>query len=76
MSNINSNDQIETAEEFEIRHQDVLCTNESKLVHPWWYNLKYMLVGIIFGIVFVKAEIVSWFRIQEMFRSLHFLCME
>jgi uncharacterized membrane protein YedE/YeeE len=25
------------------------------------------LVGIGFGIVFVKAEIVSWFRIQEMF---------
>lgn len=31
-------------------------------------NLKYILVGIFFGIVFVKAEIVSWFRIQEMFR--------
>jgi uncharacterized membrane protein YedE/YeeE len=32
------------------------------------HNIKYMLVGIVFGIVFVKAEIVSWFRIQEMFR--------
>lgn len=31
-------------------------------------NLKYGLLGICFGIVFVKAEIVSWFRIQEMFR--------
>lgn len=31
-------------------------------------NLKYLLVGVIFGIVFVKSEIVSWFRIQEMFR--------
>lgn len=31
-------------------------------------NLKYLVVGIIFGIVFLKAEIVSWFRIQEMFR--------
>lgn len=31
-------------------------------------NLKYMLVGIAFGVVFVKAEIISWFRIQEMFR--------
>lgn len=31
-------------------------------------NVKYMVVGVIFGIVFVKAEIVSWFRIQEMFR--------
>jgi uncharacterized membrane protein YedE/YeeE len=27
-----------------------------------------MIVGILFGILFVKAEIVSWFRIQEMFR--------
>jgi uncharacterized protein len=26
------------------------------------------LVGIAFGIVFIKGEIVSWFRIQEMFR--------
>lgn len=35
-------------------------------------NLKYILVGIFFGIVFVKAEIVSWFRIQEMFRLASF----
>ena len=34
----------------------------------WYYNLKYMLVGILFGIVFVKSEVVSWYRIQEMFR--------
>lgn len=26
------------------------------------------MVGVVFGIVFVKAEIISWFRIQEMFR--------
>jgi uncharacterized protein len=31
-------------------------------------NIKYLIVGIVFGIVFVKAEIISWFRIQEMFR--------
>lgn len=30
-------------------------------------NIKYLIVGIIFGIVLVKAEIISWFRIQEMF---------
>ena len=29
---------------------------------------KYLIVGILFGIVFIKAEIISWFRIQEMFR--------
>ncbi|MFY7810186.1 MAG: DUF6691 family protein [Flavobacterium sp.] len=31
-------------------------------------NFKFLLVGIVFGIVFVKAEIISWFRIQEMFK--------
>ena len=30
--------------------------------------IKYSVVGIVFGIVFVKAEIISWFRIQEMFK--------
>ncbi|EPR67605.1 DUF6691 family protein [Cyclobacterium qasimii] len=30
--------------------------------------LKYLFVGIVFGIIFVKGEIISWFRIQEMFR--------
>ena len=44
------------------------CVNASEQQHPGWYNLKYTVVGIIFGIVFVKAEIISWFRIQEMFR--------
>ena len=32
------------------------------------YNFRYLLVGVVFGILFVKAEIISWFRIQEMFR--------
>jgi len=31
-------------------------------------NLKYLVVGMLMGIVFVKSEIISWFRIQEMFR--------
>lgn len=35
-------------------------------------NLVYLIIGILFGIVFVKAEIVSWFRIQEMFRLASF----
>lgn len=44
------------------------CVNESAVVKPWYSNLKYLVVGMIFGVVFVKAEIISWFRIQEMFR--------
>lgn len=30
--------------------------------------MKYLLTGVLFGIVLVKGEIISWFRIQEMFR--------
>ena len=30
--------------------------------------IKYLLVGILFGVVMTKSEAVSWFRIQEMFR--------
>lgn len=51
-----------------IRHQDAVCINESIPTHPWYHNLKYLAAGIIFGIIFVKAEVISWFRIQEMFR--------
>lgn len=30
--------------------------------------LKFLLVGIVFGIVMAKSEAFSWYRIQEMFR--------
>jgi uncharacterized membrane protein YedE/YeeE len=30
--------------------------------------VKYFLLGVLFGIVLTKSEVVSWFRIQEMFR--------
>lgn len=58
----------EELKDLQQRELDSVCVNESELKHPTWYNLKYLLVGILFGIVFVKAEIISWFRIQEMFR--------
>ena len=51
-----------------LRSLDTMCVNESQLQHRWWHNLKYLVVGLFFGVVFVKAEIISWFRIQEMFR--------
>lgn len=31
-------------------------------------NLKYLVMGVFFGIILVKSEVISWFRIQEMFR--------
>ena len=30
--------------------------------------LAYLLLGIVFGVVLTKSEVISWFRIQEMFR--------
>lgn len=30
--------------------------------------IKFLLLGTLFGVVLVKAEVVSWYRIQEMFR--------
>ncbi|RYE54326.1 MAG: transporter [Sphingobacteriales bacterium] len=54
--------------DYEVRSLDTMCINEATLTHPWFYNFKYLAVGIVFGIVFVKAEVISWFRIQEMFR--------
>ncbi len=29
---------------------------------------RFLLIGILFGVVMTKSEAVSWFRIQEMFR--------
>lgn len=54
--------------DFEVRSLDAVCINESELKHPWWYNLKYLAAGLFFGFVLIKAEVMSWFRIQEMFR--------
>ena len=54
--------------DLEVRSLDTMCVNESALEHRWYHNLKYLLVGIFFGIVFIKAEVISWFRIQEMFQ--------
>lgn len=50
------------------RHTDAMCVNDSSKEEKLTGNIKYLIVGIVFGIVFVKAEIISWFRIQEMFQ--------
>lgn len=31
-------------------------------------KLKFLLLGFIFGFILIKAEVISWFRIQEMFK--------
>lgn len=58
----------EEIKDLQQRELDAVCVNESELNHPMWYNIKYLIIGTLFGIVFTKAEVISWFRIQEMFR--------
>ena len=60
--------EIETNTDFEVRSLDTLGINESRLEHKWYHNIKYIFVGAAFGILLVKGEVISWFRIQEMFR--------
>jgi uncharacterized membrane protein YedE/YeeE len=33
-----------------------------------WAGISYVVSGLLFGFVAMKSEIVSWYRIQEMFR--------
>ncbi|OJJ19542.1 transporter [marine bacterium AO1-C] len=30
--------------------------------------IKYIVAGVLFGIIMTKSEVISWYRIQEMFR--------
>lgn len=52
----------------ENKNSDTEGINGSQLKDNGFSKLKYLMVGIAFGIVFVKAEIISWYRIQEMFQ--------
>ncbi|MBL4604701.1 MAG: YeeE/YedE family protein [Flavobacteriaceae bacterium] len=31
-------------------------------------NIKFLIIGLIFGIILSKSEVVSWYRIYEMFK--------
>jgi uncharacterized membrane protein YedE/YeeE len=58
----------ETNTDFEVRSLDAICVNEELVQTPSWHNLKYLAFGMLFGIILIKSEVISWFRIQEMFR--------
>lgn len=54
--------------DFETRSLDPILFGKDDTAKKWYHNIKYLIIGLLFGIVFVKSEVVSWFRIQEMFR--------
>lgn len=58
----------QTNTDFEVRSENAMCVNQSELDKPLASNIKYVFAGIIFGIFLVKSEVISWFRIQEMFQ--------
>lgn len=60
--------QVSSGSDIEMRSLDAICMNESQDTHPAWHNIKYLVTGIAFGILLYKSEVISWFRIQEMFR--------
>jgi uncharacterized membrane protein YedE/YeeE len=62
------NNTKENNTDFEVRSLDAMCVNEENVQTPAWHNLKYLVFGLLFGIVLIKSEVVSWYRIQEMFR--------
>jgi len=52
--------------DFEVSMEEV--NNEPIKKHSLLYYLRFLTMGTLFGILLVKGEVVSWFRIQEMFR--------
>ena len=53
--------------DFEVRSLDTLYAEQPKKETLFSY-LKYLIIGMFFGIILVKSEVISWYRIQEMFR--------
>ena len=61
--------------DFEVRSLDQICINDSQIAQPWWYNLKYALVGLAFGIIFVKAESFHGSASRKCFASRASICL-
>lgn len=53
--------------DFEVKASNQTSTAKADATSPA-SNFKYLLAGVLFGVVLIKSEVVSWFRIQEMFR--------
>ncbi len=61
-----TNNEINT--DFEVRSLDSISSQRQQPKETWWWYTKFLVTGILFGIILVKSEVISWFRIQEMFR--------
>jgi uncharacterized membrane protein YedE/YeeE len=43
-------------------------TSENSNRESGFQLVKYLFMGVVFGIILTKSEVISWYRIQEMFR--------
>lgn len=59
--------QIPANTDFEVRSLDIVQDGEQQAQSALSY-LKYLIMGLVFGLILVKSEVISWYRIQEMFR--------
>jgi uncharacterized membrane protein YedE/YeeE len=46
--------------------KELIMTTNDKRQRPHYF--RFLLMGMLFGIILTKTEVISWFRIQEMFR--------
>lgn len=53
--------------DFEVKSLDVVGVEQQGKESILSYS-KYLIMGVLFGIILVKSEVISWYRIQEMFR--------
>ncbi len=68
MNEVTTRKNKEINTDFEVRSLDKLYHEEQPNKEQWFTYIKYLVTGILFGIILFKAEVISWFRIQEMFR--------
>ena len=56
-----------TNTDFEVKSLDIPQDNETTK-EGFSNSGQYLVMGVLFGIILVKSEVISWYRIQEMFR--------
>ncbi len=61
-----------TNTDFEVASLDEPGTPDTTAPRSLITYVKYLLFGMLFGIILVKSEVISWVRIQEMFRLQRF----
>jgi hypothetical protein len=62
--------------DFETRSLDTSCVNESKLEQKWYANIKYLIVGALFGILLLKRKSSVGTAFRKCSISSLFICME